>query len=63
MGLDRRAIISCQLNSGCICTERLNLTAEEKERVKGAKVDIVPGKNYWDDWDDFDGWGNGEYGN
>ena len=47
-GIDKMAIISCQLNSGCSRTERY-------EELKNYQVDVIPGrKNYWDDWEDGD---------
>ena len=48
MGLDRMAIISCQLNSGCICTEII----EDSPKYS---IDVIPGgKNYWDEWENGD---------
>ena len=48
MGLDRMAIISCQGNSSCTCTEII-------EDIPKYSIDVIPGfKNYWDDWENGD---------
>tara|TARA_B100001989_G_scaffold244452_1_gene213204 strand:+ start:115 stop:777 length:663 start_codon:yes stop_codon:yes gene_type:complete len=48
LGLSRMDIISCQLNSGCICTEIIEDTSKYS-------IDVIPGgKNYWDEWENGD---------
>ena len=48
IGLDKRHIISCQLHTYCMCTERY-------EEIKIHMIDVFPDRdNFWDSWENGD---------